>query len=291
MADNAPGPAESAEATEVRSLVLRAVTALPESERVAVSLFYIENRSHREVADFLAVPVSTVKSRLHSARGRLKEKLMGVVEEELRKHAPDERFTQRVALAIEVYTSKGPPRDHIGSEHWHNLRRQTIEILRSGDEGLQMDVELSRSEHARARCEAALHFRLRNDPRGKEHVLRLMRDANARVRRQALKSYAWLTSPVDEEGRRFEAHNAYDRWASEVPEGIERLFDALDDSDVKVRWYCVLALRPYARLGDDRVEAALRKALKDAKHKIRHSAALALGIACPGCGAKAEDGD
>ena len=38
-------------------------------------MFYYEHLSHGEIADRLNVPAKTVKSRLHSARGRLKRSL------------------------------------------------------------------------------------------------------------------------------------------------------------------------------------------------------------------------
>ena len=54
--------------TENRRVV---VAALPEQLRSAVSLVYFRGMKYREAAVELAVPVGTVKSRLHSAIGRL----------------------------------------------------------------------------------------------------------------------------------------------------------------------------------------------------------------------------
>lgn len=64
-------PAERFDARERIEWVRQAVAALPEQLRSAVSLVYFRGMKYREAAVELAVPVGTVKSRLHSAIGRL----------------------------------------------------------------------------------------------------------------------------------------------------------------------------------------------------------------------------
>lgn len=53
--------------------VLRQVQALPEAQRTAVFLAYVEGLSYREVAEVLDVPIGTVMSRLAAARTKLAE--------------------------------------------------------------------------------------------------------------------------------------------------------------------------------------------------------------------------
>ena len=65
------GPGERFESAERSDWVRRAVAALPEQLRAAVSLVYFQGLKYREAAAQLDVPVGTVKSRLHSAVGRL----------------------------------------------------------------------------------------------------------------------------------------------------------------------------------------------------------------------------
>jgi RNA polymerase sigma-70 factor (ECF subfamily) len=55
--------------------LLRAVGQLPPSQRAAVSLFYLEDRSVGEVAEILACSEVTAKVHLHRARKRLAELL------------------------------------------------------------------------------------------------------------------------------------------------------------------------------------------------------------------------
>ena len=64
-------PTERFDARERMEWVRRAVAALPEQLRTAVSLVYFRGLKYREAAAELSVPVGTVKSRLHSAIGRL----------------------------------------------------------------------------------------------------------------------------------------------------------------------------------------------------------------------------
>jgi len=61
-------------------------------------LFYISGYSQKEIAEFLDVPVSTVKKRLFSGRSRLREMLVDVVEDTLRERRPsrDESFANNV---------------------------------------------------------------------------------------------------------------------------------------------------------------------------------------------------
>lgn len=63
--------------------VRAAVQQLPEDERAAIELAYFGGRSYREVATELDVPEGTVKSRIRSGMGRLRDSLatVGVTEE------------------------------------------------------------------------------------------------------------------------------------------------------------------------------------------------------------------
>jgi RNA polymerase sigma factor (sigma-70 family) len=103
--DAGPDPGDAAEADEMRRRVMDAIQALPDHERAATLLFYIDGYSQSEVADFLEVPVTTVKNRLHRSRKRLKERMLDMVEETLKGNAPDERFSQEVIAEL-----RGRPR-------------------------------------------------------------------------------------------------------------------------------------------------------------------------------------
>ncbi len=57
-----------------------AIDALPEKQRLAVVLHYIEDASVEEIAKALRIPVGTVKSRLSAARAALRSALREEVE-------------------------------------------------------------------------------------------------------------------------------------------------------------------------------------------------------------------
>ena len=67
------GPVDHTEAQERRSLVRGCVERLPDFLRQVVVLAYYQGLKYREIADILAIPVGTVKSRLHAALVKLQE--------------------------------------------------------------------------------------------------------------------------------------------------------------------------------------------------------------------------
>ncbi|MHB8468790.1 MAG: RNA polymerase sigma factor [Gaiellaceae bacterium] len=72
-----PGPADRAEASYVSWRVHRALEELPEKEREVVELAYWSELSQSEVAQFLGIPLGTVKTRTRSALAHLAGLLEG----------------------------------------------------------------------------------------------------------------------------------------------------------------------------------------------------------------------
>ena len=277
LASPLPRPDQIAEEHELREIVRRAMSRLGEKDREAVGLFYSDGLSYAEIAEFLEVPEATVQGRLQRGRAKLKKEL-AMVAATFKDNAPDDAFADRVATAIEVYLAKGPERDSIGSTWDRRNQAMMNELLDSGDEGFRIAAELSCSERARVRRWAASYFGLARDPRGIEHQERLLKDSNAEVRRQALR---WHLDLIDS--------NAGGWWdperpAESIPPGLGKILPFLTDINVKTRWTALRILRCCAHLGDARIQRALRQALTDPKHKVRHEAARALSIPCPDCG-------
>ena len=80
LAADTPGPAEHAESADAAWRVHRALEELPRRERDVLELAYWSGMSQSEVAEYLDVPLGTVKTRTRSALSRLAD----LLEEELR---------------------------------------------------------------------------------------------------------------------------------------------------------------------------------------------------------------
>ena len=68
-------PVDQLERSELESALHRAIAELPDERRIVVVLRDLEGLSYEEIATALALPLNTVRSRLHRARMDLKEKL------------------------------------------------------------------------------------------------------------------------------------------------------------------------------------------------------------------------
>ncbi len=99
--DTREQPAAALEKRETERTVLRCVQGLPEKERTVTTLFYINGYSLAEVGSFLEVPLTTVKSRLFSARSQLKKRMVSMIKETLGKHAPNEEFNSRIREVLD----------------------------------------------------------------------------------------------------------------------------------------------------------------------------------------------
>lgn len=97
-----PEPAVLFEQSEVREQLTAALATLPEAQRVVVALFYISDYSLQEISTFLGIPVGTVKSRLHTARERLKRHTLTLIQETLPTYRPsrDEQFVKELTMEL-----------------------------------------------------------------------------------------------------------------------------------------------------------------------------------------------
>ena len=70
-----PTPDRTAEASELREMLRKALHELPEVQRQVVLLHDLEGWKHREIAERLDLPCGTVRSHLHFARKALRAAL------------------------------------------------------------------------------------------------------------------------------------------------------------------------------------------------------------------------
>ncbi|MBN1270105.1 MAG: hypothetical protein JXB04_10990 [Kiritimatiellae bacterium] len=202
--------------------------------------------------------------------------------EAARNEALAARVAELVRKATELYGSKGPAHDSTGSEWDMALKHLTGEILEAGEAGYLADVELMRSDNARARKEATIHFGIRRDAGSKKQLACLLQDRSHVVRRAALGWYAGAIHPANLRDPIVTISDPADR----VPQGVALIVPMVGDPNEKVRMTAVNALAAYRGLGDPPVDGALNRALNDEKHKICHAAAKVLGVVCPGCGTR-----
>jgi len=275
----APSAQQVAAANEQRESVRQALLRLQDADREALMLHYADGLSYSQICSFLSISSGTLKGRLQRGRAALRKEL-AMVERNCRENAPDEAFTRRLEQAIRVFGAKGPATHHLPSAWHRSLRDQTNWILQAGEEGFRIDVALSHSGSARQRYHAVTRLALRKDDRGFKQLERLLEDRAARVRRQAVGWYAARIHPdnpsQDVRGFREPARTSV--------KGLEKLLERLSDENFNVRRAAVAAVGAYVDSGDPRVPQALRGALDDSKHKVRHAAAAILRVPCPGCG-------
>src|SRR5207248_8868836 len=97
VASPEPSPRQALESQATETAVRNAIAALSDAERAVVLLYYMSEHSHAAIAEFLGVTANAVKTRLYSARQRLR-KHMGQVEEKLQAARPSRssKFAEKV---------------------------------------------------------------------------------------------------------------------------------------------------------------------------------------------------
>lgn len=98
MPSSAPGLDQIARRHQVEEEIGLVIQSLPAGQREVITLFYFGERSHQDIADFLGLPVTTVKSRLNQGRQRLKGRMLAMVNDSLSESRPsqDDAFVSRV---------------------------------------------------------------------------------------------------------------------------------------------------------------------------------------------------
>jgi RNA polymerase sigma factor (sigma-70 family) len=78
LASTDPSPHDIVERCETEHALCTAIATLSDAEREAVVLYYMGERSHAEVAEFLGVTNNVVKTRVYSARQRLRKHMSDI---------------------------------------------------------------------------------------------------------------------------------------------------------------------------------------------------------------------
>ena len=99
-AERIPTPSEEYERMEMKETVMNALRALPEKIGEVLMLYYMEDLSYQRIADFLDLPVSTVKGRLQMGRRQMKEEMLKMVSKTIEGQRPGKEFTEKVVKEI-----------------------------------------------------------------------------------------------------------------------------------------------------------------------------------------------
>ena len=225
---NVERPDVELERQELRDQVMAAVGRLSKTQRETTTLFYVNGYSIADVAAIQEVPAGTVKCRLHDARAKLKEDMIGMVEDVLKSESPKDRFGRQV---FDILNRHQKPRFLPWSE-WTEL---VAEIERIGSLAIEGFVEALRSPHSPTRALAVNTLDSCKAPETKERVIALLKgalkDPNKKVRRIAMR--AIMSVDVERERR--------------VREFVPLAAELLTDRSNRVRRLAASRLHNYAK--------------------------------------------
>ncbi len=109
VASNEGDPQSKAERGDLSRKVLAAIRELPEHERLATTLFYVNGYTQTEISHFLDVPETTVNKRLYSARQRLKNNVtLDMLRKDLQQRRPsrNESFADKLVARLRPFASQ-----------------------------------------------------------------------------------------------------------------------------------------------------------------------------------------
>ena len=99
VATGSEGPLDSLLSAEARTVAERALAALPEQDREAITLYYMGEGEHADIARALGVTEANARQRVHRARAKLRD-AASAVENVLRAARPGPAFTAACVAAL-----------------------------------------------------------------------------------------------------------------------------------------------------------------------------------------------
>ena len=241
LEDTSAGPLERSERRELKEQVRRALDVLNEKNRLAVTLHYINGYSHKEIANFLDVPVTTIEGRLHRAKKKLRKELLPMVEKDFRQHRLPDDYAGDLAQYV---------RD-LGRRSTWKVRLKAIRALRKAGMGAE-EASLVGMSHTDWRVRRWCCYVSWNIVESERVVERLLDDSNKHVRISAMNALCNNHKRIDRDLvpaiiRKLDDENQYvRRWATLALGGVFRdgratqpLLEKLNDESRLVRnWVC-----------------------------------------------------
>ena len=147
-----PSPHETLELRATQKSVREAIATLSDAERQVVLLYYMGEHSTAVIAEFLSITANTVKTRLYSARQRLR-KHMGHIEENLKAARPssDPTFAEKIQRMIRPEALRKNDRlfwsPGMGADVWEMFCAAIAGDLETIKQLLDKDPSLARSHY------------------------------------------------------------------------------------------------------------------------------------------------
>ena len=128
-------PHEEYEEKEVEAIVRKAMEALSEKNRLAMTLYYIDGLSQREVGSFLGISTSAVENRIARARKQLKEEMMRTVGDMFEGNKLPDDFTQKVRETLDKAKEAEGKREYVEALTYSD---EALDILSNLPEGYEV---------------------------------------------------------------------------------------------------------------------------------------------------------
>ncbi len=96
---------ENLQKSQERDILTSAIKKLPELERQVITMYYLEENSQKEVANFLGIPASTVNNKLFSARKILKGRMKKMASDTFKEQRLTEEFAKNIGSIVNIQGS------------------------------------------------------------------------------------------------------------------------------------------------------------------------------------------
>ena len=188
---------------EVSACVMEILDELPQSDRLLLTMYYMDEFRYSEIANFLDVPLSTVKSRLHKARQKSKEEFTRMVAKEFEKHSLPDGFAEKVVReAIETGKSARERHDTREASKQAEIALETLKNIGAGEQKTKAHIDALQLKGDSIRFSSGLREAITYY----EQVLSLKRTAGTkREYAEYLESVAAEYSNLGEETKALEA--------------------------------------------------------------------------------------
>ena len=129
MSRHALTPDELLERKELRQNIMAAIESLPEKNRLAISLHYLDGMSYKEIANLLKVSITTIEGRLYRARKKLKEEMIKMTKEVMGTSKIESRFQEIQNQIADLQRQMSVFIDEVEGSVLHSEKRAAFDTI------------------------------------------------------------------------------------------------------------------------------------------------------------------